>query len=205
MKTNVTMKMLAFAMLLISFASCKDDDDSPKNNYTVDGSTKTIKAGYLLYDNHASTNSETGDLYYLHDIVFITDRLRLDMSNGNDVFDLQGTGNALSLVIVSATKDLEAGTFNFSTREPSETPFDFKSGSLFVNVDAAANWADALYIFTEGKITVDKIGDAFKIDVEGKVRQVDYETFFYFGSLDFIGSPVSIKVHYHGSLPKYKS
>jgi hypothetical protein len=206
-QTRFMKSLTVLAVVAVLITSCKDDkEDGPSNNFTVEGSKKGLSFGMLAVDVDAATNNETGAVYYRHEIVLAGDGFELDMSGGDP--DLKGQGDGIALAIVSATQELEVGTFNFTGTEENPTPFDFWDGNVYINYNTTTDETDAVYIFTSGKITVAKSGDIYTIDFEGTVHQAETEIDPQYGltinGLDPSKSPVSIKGHFTGALPGYE-
>jgi hypothetical protein len=198
--------MLTLAVVALMITSCKDDkEEGPASYFTLENEKNPLKLGALYVDPSSSTNSQTGAAYYRHDIVLAGDGFEVDLSNGDA--EIKGQGNAMALSIVSASQELEAGTFNFTGTEENPTPFDFWDGTVYMNYNTETEAHDAVYQFTAGKITVTKSGDIYTVDFEGTIHQaltqVHPEYGLMIGDNDPTKVPISISGHYKGLIPGY--
>jgi hypothetical protein len=86
----------------------------------------------------------------------------------------------LSLGIVSATTELEPGTYSFTGTDVGSVAFDFWDGNAYTGLDTQA---EESFPFTDGAVTVAKSGDVYTIDVSGVSGETAIEGHFV-GKLD---------------------
>ncbi len=160
MKRRFTNALLLAAAVVL--ASCGDDDDGPSSYYTLDGSKKGLASGVFFYDDSPG-ESKSGKTIYYHQVTLVSGGININGSNST------GTGDLVSLMLASETKQLEIGSHSFVGDDSEAEPKDFVYGFIDVGFNASNGQSTSEYEFESGTVTVAKSGDTYTIDFEGQV------------------------------------
>jgi hypothetical protein len=159
MKHNLSKILLIVFCTLAIFSCSKDEDEAkPNNNITYDGKSYVIATG--VFDLDATVDNFNSANGYYQDIILVDNNFTV--SNGG----FSGTGNAVSISLISATAEIEAGTYNFQSVEAQYKPGDFTAGAVFVNFSMSSG-TGGRYQFTDGKVVVTKSGDTYTVTIDG--------------------------------------
>lgn len=161
LRAKVLFFSLAMTASVLSLTSCKDDEENAKakNEFTVDGSATGVKQVAFAYDETAGENDE-GIAYYRNELVLLSDGFVI---GGGDI---TGSGSGIILMLTGGTKDLDAGTYNFTGTEENPKPFEIWDATLYTSI-ATESEAFEFEDFTAGKLTVSKSGSTYTIDLDG--------------------------------------
>lgn len=145
---------LFFALLLTGCE--KDEPESSKNLFTIDGKSYTLSGGIVINLMDYYKNG-TGVFYVkLH-----TPNITLSETN-----DYSGKGNMLTLILISPTmQGLYEGEYTFQT---SRSAYSFLFGVALMNYDASTENSDDYKTDSSstGKVNVEMDLNFYKIDFE---------------------------------------
>lgn len=183
MKNLVKRQWLFLFALVVTFGllSCSDDD-GPKEQFSIDGSSFSLKRGYRV-------SGETDDGQFVHLIALAGGDL--EISDGPEI---EGRGDVLQVVILSESSELEEGEYDINdTYSPGDVE---EAGHVMVwtdyrlTNDGASVSFDDQYLATDGKIKVKRSGSTYTITIEATETLNDSEE-----EID-----ENLKAYYKGSL-----
>jgi hypothetical protein len=163
MNSNYVLKLIAFAMVGLSFSAYSDDDkkeEKPKNQFTVDGAATPITSAAFIYDEDASISDVDGNPYYRHELALLPVTITIQGTLA------KGTGNMIDLMINGSTIELAPGTYVFTGEEENAKALEVWAAYLEMNFNSTTNTRDES-LFTSGELVISKSGETYTIDFEG--------------------------------------
>jgi hypothetical protein len=178
MSINMSLKLLSILSLIVCSVlifSCRENDNTPANKFTYYDQDYPLKNGIIDLDHESSPGNSVGNSpIYFHKLYLLTDGISISKN------DSTGSGSIMSLTLVSATGEIDAGTY-FYASGVGVIAGDW-TGSMLIEYNST--WATVRLLFG-GKVTIARDGDVYTIDVD---------------SPEHPGSPRRITAHYRGTL-----
>jgi hypothetical protein len=165
-------RILMLASFLFALSSCSSDDENKlPNSVTIDGTDLTVTNAVLSVDSEQSTSEVDNGPMYFHEIILYNG---LTVS-GNE---LKGTGNSVSLMVVSSESTLKPGTYSFNSNIAQAKAMDLTGAVLRLNYTMDTEKGDRYEDITVGDVTVDQSGDVFTIDFTGIINGKSVTAYF---------------------------
>ena len=166
------LNILSLIVCGVLILSCDKNDNDPANSFSFYYQDYPIKTGIIDLDPDSSPSNYIGKgPIYFHKIYLLTDGLSISRS------DSTGTGSMISLTLVSATGEIDAGTYFFA--ESANFMAGDWTGSMLIDYPTGT-----VHFLFRGKVIIARNGDVYTIDLD---------------SPEYQGTP-EIRAHFQGTL-----
>ncbi len=177
MKTLIKLSVLLLILATTGCKKDKDDDKSPANYFTYDGTTYELSQGFL--ENYGQWELDEG---FNLDVTMVSKGLTA-VETGGELTTFSGTGDAVVFEMYSTSAgELVAGDYVYG--EDSFDPGTFEFGALMIGFTGPDQFGEGVY-FTGGTVNVKKSGSQYEISFDCTAPSGKKATGYFKGNLKY--------------------
>lgn len=156
------LSLIACLSAAVALSSCDDDDDeAPKNQFSVDGESYSLQNGYHVVTEEGV--DDNGDEAYTH-VVYLTDA-DLEWEEDDGELFTDGEGSLVGLEFVLDSDELEEGEYDLdlSNYEVGNVTY-LDAATEYSAIDGVVDY-DKFFRCTDGTVTISKSDNGFIFEV----------------------------------------
>lgn len=155
------LSLIACLSAAVALSSCDDDDEAPKNQFSVDGESYSLQNGYHVVTEEGV--DDNGDEAYTH-VVYLTDA-DLEWEEDDGELFTDGEGSLVGLEFVLDSDELEEGEYDLdlSNYEVGNVTY-LDAATEYSAIDGVVDY-DKFFRCMDGTVTISKSDNGFIFEV----------------------------------------